>query len=189
MKRARTTRSSRTGAGGFRRLDDRRDLLTALLSILIVAACGGGPDGDAPGLAVAEPVVIELERTACLGTCPAFSLRLETSGSVRYEGFHHVQEVGERSGTIDSAVVRRLAGEIVDAGFMTWDEEYRFGGPHCPDPVTDLPSTRLSVEVGQRARRVVIDHGCAGAPDAIHDLAERVERAAGSERWVGSGGS
>lgn len=185
MRRARTARSPRSAPDGF----PRAGLPAALLPALILAACGGGPDGDAPSLAVGEPVVIELERTACLGTCPAFSLRLETSGNVQYEGFHHVQEEGERSGAIDSAVVRRLAGEIVEAGFMTWDEEYRFGGPHCPDPVTDLPSTRLALEVGDRAHRVVIDHGCEGAPDAIHDLADRVERAAGSERWVGRGGS
>ena len=39
-----------------------------------------------PSIAQQEHQVISLERTACFGSCPVYSLRIDSSGTISYQG-------------------------------------------------------------------------------------------------------
>jgi Domain of unknown function (DUF6438) len=103
------------------------------------------------GFAIAAPAlaqddtraVITLERTTCFGTCPAYSVRITSDGSVDYEGKQFVRVTGHVSATVPAEDVAGLVDAFEQIGYFGLDDSYRFvvnaDGSHSL--VTDLPTT------------------------------------------------
>jgi hypothetical protein len=149
--------------------------LTVLLALVSLAA---------PALARGEkPAVITLERTACLGTCPVYSVRISSDGRVDYEGKQFVRVVGHAGATLAAGEFASLVKAFEQIDFFALDDSYRF--VVHPDgsrsAVTDLPTTITSIQLGERAKTVV-DY--VGAPAALHDLERRIDADAGTMRWI-----
>src|SRR5262252_9270685 len=128
---------------------------------------------------------ITLERTACFGTCPVYSVRITGDGNVDYVGKEYVHLVGQAQRRIGRAAVQQLLDAIQQAGYFEMAGEYRYltGPDGTRGTVTDLPTTITSVRIGNRAHRIV-DY--VGAPDALHDIEQRIDRAAGTAEWIGN---
>jgi hypothetical protein len=132
---------------------------------------------------VALDAEITLERTACFGTCPVYSVRITGDGDVEYVGKDYVRVVGPARRRISVAAVRQLLDMVERAGYFEMEPEYRFlTGPNgARGVVTDLPTTTTSVRIGERRHRIV-DY--AWAPDALRDVERAIDRTAGTARWI-----
>lgn len=126
---------------------------------------------------------ITLERTACFGTCPVYSVRINGDGTVEYVGKQYVRVVGPAQSRIPRAALQQLLDLIQKAGYFEMDAEYRYliGPNGTRGTVTDLPTTITSVRIGTRTHRIV-DY--VGAPDALHDIERHIDRAAGTAEWI-----
>jgi len=145
----------------------------ALCAAFVLASCA---PVDAP--AQEGPVQITLNRTVCFGFCPAYTVTISGDGQVRYEGRRFVNAVGERTATIAPADVERLVARFDEIGFDHLQDEYRA-------PVTDLPTTTITLTRNGRTKRVV-DYGgvSAGMPQAVRELQAEIDRVAGTAQWV-----
>lgn len=122
-------------------------------------------------------VMIQLERTACLGTCPAYTVAVSTEG-VTFDGHFAVVAVGKHTDTVDADAVRALAKRFVKADFYSMNPEYIAS-------VTDLPSHVLSISIDGQAMKVVDYAGTwVGMPEVVVDLEEAVDAFARTGRWV-----
>ena len=92
-----------------------------------------------------EPVEITLQRTACFGTCPEYTVTLKDDGTVVYSGRQFVKTPGEHTWKIEAAAVRGLAREMAAAGFFELQDAYTA-------LMTDNPTTYTSLRIGSRTK-------------------------------------
>lgn len=135
-------------------------------------------------------VEIVLERTWCFGWCPIYTLTIGGDGKVRYEGRKLVVREGTVEDEIDPHLLVPILEEMERIDF--WNREHE-----CVGVITDTPSTRVTLRIGNRSRTIADDRRgstCAptGAPEAydwhstIDLLGKLVDAAVGVERWTGT---
>lgn len=129
---------------------------------------------------VSEPtaVTIELSRSGCFGTCPAYAVTIRGDGMVTYRGDGFVSISGKQVAQIDSGAVSALLDQFRAGDFLALQDEYRAGW-------TDQSTFRLTLKMGD-VSKVVSDYvgEWAGMPAVVTDLEEAVDRVSDSARWV-----
>jgi len=124
-------------------------------------------------------IAITLQRTACFGTCPVYTVRLADDGAVHYDGMQFVKVTGAQAWHIDPAAVRALAAEIEQAGVFEMKDEYTA-------LVTDHPTTYVEVTIGGRHKRI---KDYVAGPPALREIEKRIDEVTGVLRYVrGDGG-
>lgn len=126
----------------------------------------------APRVSAAPISSIKLERTACFGTCPVYTVSIFRDGRVEFEGKEYVKEKGKHSRTISAREFEELAAKVEKIGFFALQPSYRAN-------VTDLPTTIVTVTRGSESKRV---EDYFGAPQPLRDLEELIARTVKS--WV-----
>lgn len=145
--------------------------LIALFALSLLGACA-----TRSASSIGE---VTLERTACFGSCPAYTVSIAPDGAVTFVGQNHTRVVGEQHGQADRAAVATLHRRIVTAGFFNLRDEYRAD-------VSDLPDYIVTVRRGDLTKRVLDYAGtAAGMPQTVREIEEEIDRVAGTERWVG----
>lgn len=115
---------------------------------------------------------IMLQRTGCLGMCPAYKVTIRGNGLVVYEGRDYVHTRGIRTGKISSSAFQALVQKFMDAKFF----DMRGGGI-----ANDAPIETVSFTFD--GRRNEVKEGCA-CPSDLVKLEDEIDKTAGSERWV-----
>jgi Domain of unknown function (DUF6438) len=130
---------------------------------------------------VPPDAMIRLQRTSCYGPCPIYTITIDASGTVTYEGERAVRVVGRRTAKIDTSTVAGLLARVESIRFFEMRDAYRV--IENPDGtvsmVTDLPTKFVTVTVNGRTKKVE-DF----APPVIGDF-----RVRGRERAVNPPGS
>lgn len=132
-----------------------------------------------PTLQAQEHQVISLERTACFGSCPVYSLRIDSSGTISYEGKEYVATRGSETSTITVDQFQSLIQDFVRVRFSDLHDEYRVG----PSGTfrTDQPTALIALnENGEKKTITDYDY----APPELRDLERRIERIANVHRWI-----
>ncbi len=133
--------------------------------------------------AVPDDFVIKLERTSCFGPCPVYSVTIDATGSVTYEGKKFVRVGGRQSDQIPVSQVAELVATVDRVRLFELNDEYRV--IRNPDGtttmVTDLPTTFVTVTMGGRSKRV---EDYFGAPELLHQLEKAIDEAARTARWT-----
>jgi uncharacterized protein DUF6438 len=169
-----------------------RTLFVAALASL-PAACArpaspgpsaAGPSADAGQARADSTVRITLERGPCFGTCPVYSVTLDGSGAVLFEGRRFVADTGISTGSVPRARIDSLVAELTAGGYFDLADRYIAGEPGCVQYATDLPSVITEVRAGGRSKRIEHDHGCMEAPKALTVLEGRIDSVAGVSRWI-----
>jgi hypothetical protein len=147
-----------------------------VIAAIGLAACARGPrliDDEK------DPVVIGLDRGACYGSCPAYSLVIHASGTVEYIGMSFVKQQGLRRGVLTAARMHDLVAAFDAAGFAALPAD--LVGNHEDVPHLSLSYRAKSVEYsdGERVR------GTREA-ETVERLAALVERTVRIERWIGT---
>jgi hypothetical protein len=104
-------------------------LLIAGLSLQVIKSASAHRGDQTPDLsslsdADLKTVTIQLERTGCYGTCPAYLVTIHGDGRVEYNGKSHVKEIGTREGRIETGKIRALASVFAKMKFWGLAEDY-----------------------------------------------------------------
>jgi hypothetical protein len=157
-----------------------------LLSLASCARNGAeSKPADQSSQSAASAPVITLERTACFGSCPVYTISVSLAGEVQYEGRAHVRKMGAATGRVPPERVDSLLSELDRGGYFTFAERYTSPEPACGRYATDSPSLITSVTLRGRTKRITHDYGCGGAPGALVVLEHRIDEALNSEQWTG----
>ncbi|HKR02541.1 MAG TPA: DUF6438 domain-containing protein [Pyrinomonadaceae bacterium] len=125
-------------------------LLTAAAFVL---ACAFTAASQAPMAKAQEQITeITLERTACFGYCPIYTVTLRRDGTISYNGKKFVQLEGMYEGKFYG--FERLAQLILSRGYFNLKDNYTVNA-------TDLPSTITSVVRGGK-RKTIRNYGDSG---------------------------
>ena len=148
-------------------------LNVVLLAGLVLVGCTSTFD-DPPN----EDASVTLRRSVCFGVCPAYTVTLHTDGSATFDGDRFVAVVGHRDYRVEPAAVRKLVAHFRAAHFFELKDEYRGN-------VTDLPTVRLTLTVGDRTKTVIDYAGeMAGMPKAVRKLELEVDEVGQTEQFV-----
>lgn len=119
-----------------------------------------------------------LSRTACYGTCPAYSVEVRGDGAVTYRGKGFVLITGEHHSRISKDTVQELFAKFRKADFFSLKDEYRAG-------ITDNPTETTSIEFDGRKKQVIdyVGH-YVGMPDVVGELEQSFDQLAETDKWI-----
>lgn len=153
----------------------------AAVIALLVPLCAAAVDRLAD-------TTITLKRSACLGTCPIYTLTLHGDGRVRFaSGLEEFDRAGDydnaampgiHEARVPAADVEALVKRFDAAGFWDLRDEYRA-------QTFDIPEYSVTLAVGNRSKTVVDFMGeTVGMPEAATEIEHEIDRVAGSDRWI-----
>ncbi len=150
------------------------------IPVLLMATLAAGLWGRVPAAREAPTLVVSLQRTACFGACPQYTVSLFDDGTVAYEGVRFVKVRGKGSARLGPGEVAAVREAFSKAGFSAFADRYD------RRQVTDHPSVRLTFAAEGRSKSV--DHylGDRSAPETLTRLEEDLDRLLHAERWVGT---
>ena len=136
-------------------------------------------DKDRPSSSISgEELLIRLERTACFGKCPVYSLMIKGDGTVIYSGVDFVQTRGIQETTIPIADVNELVLEFEKADYFSLDDSYtKFGK-------SDMPSVYTSITLGGISKSVEHYLGDLTAPKELTELEDKIDEIVNSDQWI-----
>lgn len=108
-----------------------------------------------------------LSRTVCFGTCPEFTLTVDASGKLEWEGRHFVRTIGKATRQLTPEQLTALVeiARKIQAG--NYAEKY-------DEPmISDLPSVTVECRVKGKESRTVGRHQ---TPQPLIDLVEQAEK-------------
>ncbi len=118
--------------------------------------------------------VITVERFPCFGACPAYLLRLESSGVVSFQLGVRSNRFQEQISAIPPAKFDELVTEFAKIGFFELEDVY-------PLHASDLPEAEIELNLNGKVKR--IHHG-PGDPQELEELERRIERVANVHHWL-----
>lgn len=119
-------------------------------------------------------VMVQLERTTCFGTCPAYTVTFHRDGKAVYEGREYAERKGRYVASVHPRSFGRLCCFIELMHFEKLDTDYM-------TPATDLSSTHVTVDSGTHSKTVT-DYGVA-APVELWALEELIDSIAEKTEW------
>lgn len=121
---------------------------------------------------------IRLERTACLGTCPVYSVEIDGDGVVTYDGLKCVAAKGPRVGRITREQVRAIFAAFKQADFFSLRYAYN-------ENTMDAPGTEMTLayDAWRMSVRDAVD--TEGLPPDAAKLPDTIDRAADTAAWIG----
>ncbi len=139
-------------------------------------------------------VEIELTRTTCFGTCPAYTVQVSGSGVLTYTGEAFVKTKGTHTAVIDPQRLPPLLERFAQLDFL--------GHVHdCEHRVIDNSHASLMLRVGSRSR-TAYDEICSGDADGMlgtharagevewhrkaFELEQAIDTLANIETWIGT---
>ena len=122
---------------------------------------------------------VSLQRTACFGTCPAYTVRVDGAGHVEFRGRSFVCVKGLHRARIPRAAAQRLLAAIDDAGFATMADYDRRDW-------TDAPSNLLQADFGSGVHQVRHYDGMKDVPDLVDAIEDTIDRVSQDARWLPS---
>lgn len=120
-------------------------------------------------------LAITLQRGACFGTCPIYTVTLYGNGVVEFNGERFVQAIGRHTDTLAAQDIQRLVHAFHTSGFFAMENSYR------NDRISDLPLTVVSFADGTTTKRIEDYYG---APDALRALEQHIDSVLQTHRWV-----
>jgi hypothetical protein len=138
----------------------------------------------ATALGRAEPPItrIVLERTPCFGTCPVYTLTVNSSGVVEFDGKNNVKAKGMQTGKISAQSFAQLVKKIGEIDFFNLRDRYDGKNPDgSGSTVTDLPTRKTTVTRGDQTKTV--EDYFRGPPGLI-ELELLIDDLAKSSKWI-----
>jgi hypothetical protein len=176
-------------------MKQRAARICQLASWGVLAGCGlaeSGPSANSgsdrggagatvlAGNLVDSETLITLERTACYGSCPDYSLSIAGDGTVTYLGRSYVNIKGAASKQVAVSNVQALVDQMLQADYFELSVPVE-----CSQGIfTDAPSATTSLLLGQRTHTVEHYYGNPCAPAALQVLEDAIDEAAGSAEWL-----
>jgi ABC-type amino acid transport substrate-binding protein len=125
-----------------------------------------------------KETVIKLERTACRGKCPVYTLTVKGNGTVIYEGKDFVQTKGVKEATISQDEIKKLVSEFEKVNYFSLSDSY------TQVVITDFPYVTTSITAGGKTKTIRHYHGDLDAPKSLKELEDKIDEIVNSAQWV-----
>jgi hypothetical protein len=132
-----------------------------------------------PTVTVDDETLISLQRTACFGTCPVYTVTIDGMGNVNYSGEQYVQVTGSASSQIPVADVQRLVDWMMSVNYLALEVP-----DTCPNSSTDMPSAITSLKVMIGHNTIDHYHGNPCAPRYLGLVEDLIDQTANTARWI-----
>ena len=142
---------------------------------------------DTPAQRAVDSVV--LERTPCFGSCPAYRIRIGSSGEVTFVSRTPSLPVLTAVDTVVASAVDSLHSEALQSGFFSLPDTIQ-SSPYCAVLATDHPTITIGL-FGARTKQVAYYTGCYAQSDTLaarlqglQQLAARIDSITCADRWI-----
>ena len=105
--------------------------------------------------------LILLERTACFGNCPVYSITIKDNGSGIYVGKNFVKNIGEFTFNISKSEIDEILKKAEKIDFWNLKNEYY-------ENISDLPTTYIQIK-----NKKIKDY--VGAPKQLKELQKLID--------------
>jgi Domain of unknown function (DUF6438) len=122
-------------------------------------------------------VAITLERNACFGICPIYSLKVFGNGTVVYKGERFVNITGQKISTIPHQKVRELLEEFYKINYFGLNDTYN------KIVKTDQPTVNTSINITGVYKSVFDNYGSI-APQGLRLLENKIDEITNSSKWI-----
>jgi len=181
--------------------------MRALLLVAALAGCwtGGGAasettlvNQEAPRDPARRDFKLKLERTACMGACPIYTLVIHGDGRVEWLGKDNVAALGPRRGRASPSEIAELERMLLAMKFFDRDEYGHLPiEPQCTTVngttsctmggsfsfCTDTSHTLITVT--RKSRTHTVDNQNCSDDDDLSALENLIDRIANVRAWVG----
>jgi hypothetical protein len=141
------------------------------------------PPMPPPTTAPLEHVLLaSIDRGACYGTCPIYTVTVYRDGKVEYVGKEYVKKKGKVASTVTAEQLAALDKLFTDNHYLAYKDAYD------NEDATDAPSARTAyVPLGANTTKFVRHYyGDMHAPESLTNLEESFDTIVKSERWIGT---
>ncbi|MFC1945184.1 DUF6438 domain-containing protein [Chloroflexota bacterium] len=125
-----------------------------------------------------DKVTITLERAACHGLCPVYTLTIQGDGAVVYEGTDFVKTRGRVEITIPEEKIEHLLEEFEAIDYFNLNDKY------TERAITDAPSVITSITVDGKTKTVEHYHGDFSAPKELNELEDEIDEIINTAQWI-----
>jgi hypothetical protein len=132
-------------------------------STLLLSACSQSV-APVPAAAASKPEfdVVSLDRSACFGTCPVYSVEIRADGNAVFAGAEHVKTPGRHNSKLSQSELALLSSALREVKLETMRDQYVTAEDGCVNLPTDHPSFSVSVKQSGTTKTVVFYTGCHG---------------------------
>tara|TARA_B100001109_G_scaffold243896_1_gene230118 strand:+ start:2781 stop:3332 length:552 start_codon:yes stop_codon:yes gene_type:complete len=123
---------------------------------------------------LSDSLFARIQRTACFGRCPIYTLSVYESGYVEYRGEKWVEREGLFYAFVDQKKLNELLQAAKDAQYFEMEHAYDNKN------VTDLPSTITTVK-GETGFHIVVNR--INAPEELNNFANRFDEIFKDLEW------
>ena len=139
------------------------------LFFLIVSSCkltsttyySKSLNSNSEELSTDKTKIISLEKTACFGTCPIFTINIFNNGKVIYYGKKFVKKLGNLYLELNQKEINKILNKAKEINFNNLKSEYT-------ENISDLPTTYVSIN-----NKTIKNYY--GAPKELKDLEKLIE--------------
>lgn len=121
-----------------------------------------------------DSLEVRLQRTACFGRCPIYTLSFYKDGTAIYKGEKWVEKEGLYKGRVSESNLNNIISKAKEIGFYDMDNQYD------SEYVTDLPSTITTLK-GESGFKVVANRY--EGPELLYELEKLIDEVADSIEW------
>jgi len=111
-----------------------------------------------------EKIIIEMEKTACYGECPVYTIKIDQQGKGLFVGVENTSNLGLFTFSLNNQEMRELEAAFDEIGFFELEDRYF-------DHITDLPTTFLTYRREGKEKKVMDYYG---APKELKDLERQI---------------
>jgi hypothetical protein len=149
-----------------------------LVAFLIISCSSFAPTID-------NETLVKLERTACKGYCPVYTVTIKKNGIVEYEGMEHVSVKGIQTATIPTTSLELIEAELLKSGFLKMKPRLDTGSWGCFIYMTDQIHIIIEGSIKNRKKAVLTYLGCdSNQVKSVVELARFIDKAVGTSKWV-----
>jgi hypothetical protein len=123
-----------------------------------------------------DNAIITLDRSACYGTCPDYTVKIWGNGTVSYNGNSYVEVTGTHSYKIPKENVQKIVDKFYEIDYFSLKDSY-------DADVTDLPTTITSITIDGNSKKI---YDYYGAPDKLKGLEDYIDQMANTSNYVGN---
>ena len=117
--------------------------------------------------------VISMQKTACYGACPVYSIEIFADYTVIYSGEENVPVKGQKKFKMEKAEFDKLVAAFEQSNFFKFKSDYMA-------PVKDLPTTHIEFNYQGESKKI---RDYYGAPEELKQLENRVEEFVRNKIW------
>ena len=139
------------------------------------SGCPTGAAATPPAQPLAPDDFVQLQRTICFGSCPAYTVKIRADGEVEWRGETAVSLRGETRDRTGPDQARLLVERFRAAGFWGLCDSYSRG-------ITDMPTFLTTVGIAGHEKRV--SDYADGAPAWLRELDRELDALADTHRWI-----